>query len=89
MRALEVRAKIQEPHKGPVIDLDNDDDDAVLDLDNDDDDAVIDLDNDDDDAVIGLAHDDEDPAPLLGERSTWGLRARASGLPEIWGIATL
>ena len=67
MRALEVRAKIQKPHKGPVIDLDNDDDDAV----------------------IGLAHDDEDPAPLLGERSTWGLRARASGLPEIWGIATL
>ena len=86
--------------KGPVIDLDNDDDEAVIDLENDDDDAVIELENDDhdavidlenedDDAVIDLAHDGEDPAPLLGERCTWGLRARVSGLPEIWRIATL
>ena len=42
--------------QGPVIDLNNDDDDPV-----------IGLDNDDDNAVIDLAHDVEDSAPLLGE----------------------
>ena len=45
---------------------------------------VIDLNQDD--QVIDLARDDEDPAPLLGERSTWRLRVRASGLPEIWEL---
>ena len=59
--------------KSPVIDIENDDDDDVIDLSLDDED-------------VNLARDKEDTTPLLGEWSTWGLRARASGLPEIWEL---